>query len=153
MERRRTIPVKLLDGKEYLFSERNKEDSDFAALQDRLRKHNLKLIQDSVTDPEERLVLLAAEMRREYALETVITHIMSSTEHLLQIVFDSFKIANPGIGFNEFRNIYPDNDVKMMGELIIQLEGDLKPSVFTEKKKRKENNHRSFLTKLLYHFS
>jgi hypothetical protein len=152
MEKRRSIPVKLLDGKEYLFSERNKEDSDFAALQDRVRKHNMRLIQDSVTVPEERLTLLAAEMRREYSIQMVLTHIMSSTGELLRVAFDSFKIENPGISFEEFHDIFPADDVEILSNLIIQLEGDQKSKLFSEKKKRK-GLQIPFLTKLQSRFS
>lgn len=137
MEKRRNIPVKLLDGKEYLFSERNKEDSDFEALQDKLRKHTLRLIQESVTNPEERLILLAHELRHEYSIESVITHLMSSTDALLSIAFDSFKIANPGIGFEEFKKIFPMDDLKVLSDLIFQLEGNDKPKVLAEKKKNR----------------
>ena len=152
MEKRRNIPVKLNDGKEYLFSERNKEDSDFAALQDRVRKHNMRLIQDSVTDPEERLTLLAAEMRREYSIQMVLTHIMSDTRELLRIAYDSFKIENKGIDFNDFKELFPIDHIELMGKMLDYLEGDMKPNLYSVKKKRK-GLFRLFHTKLQFHFS
>src|ERR1035441_5798546 len=124
LEKRRTIPVKLLDGKEYLFSERNREDSDFAALQDKLRTHTLRLIQENITNPEERLILLAQEIRRQYTMEAVVMHLMSSTEHLQSMAYDSFKIENGEIDFAGFKKLLPKDSLKMLCDLIIDSEGD-----------------------------
>jgi hypothetical protein len=142
LEKRRNILIKLSDGKEYLFSERNKEDSDFQALQDCLRKHNIRIIQASVTDSEERLVLYMIEMKRQYTLEDTVLYISSSTAELKNVAYNSFKIENPDIPIEEFKKILPEDELNNILNIIYKLEDDeTNTESSSEKKKKKRLFH------------
>lgn len=127
----RTVDIRLADGKFYVFSERFREDIDFSSVTSDLRKLNLKLIQETIADKDERLVLMLAEMKRTYTAEDIGFQILNRTELLQKMSYDSFKIANSGITFEDYLELLPKGELRNICQLINEIEAD-EP----EKKKR-----------------
>lgn len=111
-----------LNGKNYKFSERNLEDSSYAALLSKIRQHRFKFIQENVTDQEDRLAMLMAEMDKVYSNMDVGVYISGSIDEQYKIAYDSFKINNPAILFDEFVKLIPSGELKGIVELIYKLE-------------------------------
>lgn len=122
---RSSIPIKLNDGKEYLFSERNRSDADYYALQELLRKHNYTEIQDCIKDKDNQLTLLLVEQKREYTNKELSIFIASNREIQRRFCYDSFKIQNPGIDFTAFFELINPEDVSRIFKLISELESDI----------------------------
>jgi hypothetical protein len=148
MIKKREIELLLNDGKYYAFSERAKEDSDVSAMESYLRKYNIRIIQESVVDKEERLALIMSEMRRQYSRQEV-THFNTSNTFVLQyFLYNSFKIKNENIIFSEFVKMIPEDKLFEYVETIMKLETSTVVSEDDEKKK-----HLPFLRKLAALFS
>ena len=126
---RSTIPIKLNDGKEYLFSERNREDADYYALQELLRKHNYTEIQDFIKDKDNQLTLLLVEQKREYSNKELSIFISSNQETQRKFCYDSFKLGNKDVDFTGFSALIDSEDVSRIFKLINELESDVSAEV------------------------
>ena len=131
--KRKTVDIKLSDGKLYVFSERNREDIDYSALADELRRINLKIIQDSVTDKDQQLALMLTEMKRVYSPAEISFLLLNKLEHQLKMAYDSFKIANEKTSINRFEELTKGIDLPKVCLLINTIEGNDAEEV--EKKK------------------
>jgi hypothetical protein len=119
---RKTFSYELLDGKEYTFSERNREDVNFLHYQNLIRASRIKFISDNVQDDMDRFALLRLEMDKVYSDVEVGIYIMSNPEEVAKLVYASFKIANPGISFEDFKKLVDEKMIKELNELISELE-------------------------------
>ena len=131
--KRKTVDIKLSDGKLYVFSERNREDIDYSALAEELRRINLKIIQDSVTDKDQQLALMLTEMKRVYSPVEISFLLLNKLEHQLKMAYDSFKIANEKTSINRFEELTKGIDLPKVCLLINSIEGNDSEEV--EKKK------------------
>lgn len=118
---RRSFVYKLLDGKEYEFTERNREDINFMYYQNRLRADRCRFINENITDETDRLALLRLEMEKIYNDVEVGLFIMSSYDEQLKLIYASFKVKN-NISFEEFKNLVDEKIVKDLTELIRDIE-------------------------------
>jgi hypothetical protein len=134
--RRREIGVKLNDGKSYQFSERNRSDSNYGELQERIRKYKVAFIQENIRDKEDRLSMLLAEIGRVYSAPQVAVFVNGNYDEKLRIVYDSFKVRNEGISFEEFRGLMKGVDLEEVKELITGLEEEDEAG----EEKKKEGN-------------
>lgn len=132
---RKIINIKIGE-KEFTFSERNKEDVDFNALQDKLRAQKFKFIQENVKDAETQIALLSMEMKKVYSAQEIGVFFFSNREEKLKMIFDSFKIANPDVKFEDLKKIIPDADVDRITKIINELESE----EVTDKKKAAESD-------------
>ena len=121
MEPRRTIPV-TLKGKEYTFSERNKDDMDFFSMQEKVRKKRFKFIQENVADPDTQTALLMTEINKIYSNSEIGIFISSDRDELKKICFDSFKIENPDVKFEQFLKLLDEGQEQTISKLIFELE-------------------------------
>lgn len=121
MVNRRKMEIQLADGKQYVFSERNKEDHDFAALQDLVRTRRFAFLRKNVEDADQRLALELAEMKRFYGPQDVLSEVLNSPETMLAMAFDSFKLANKE-SFEQFKQLVKPEDIKPIYYSIIELE-------------------------------
>lgn len=119
---RKTFTYTLLDGKEYVFSERNREDINFIYFQNQIRAERCKFIRENILDDTDRLALLRLEMDRIYTDIEVGYYIMSNLEELQKLIYSSFKIKNPQISFDDFKKLVDDKIIRELNELIIDLE-------------------------------
>lgn len=131
--KRKTVDIKLSDGKLYVFSERNREDIDYSALAEELRRINLKIIQDSVTDKDQQLALMLTEMKRVYSPVEISFLLLNKLEHQLKMAYDSFKIANEKTSIKRFEELTKGIDLPKVCLLINSIEGNDSEEV--EKKK------------------
>lgn len=119
---RKTFVHKLLDNKEYVFSERNREDINFIYFQNQIRAERCRFINNNITDDTDRLALLRLEMDKIYSDVEIGLFIMGNPEELLKLVYSSFKVKNPQIPFDEFKKLVDDKLVRELNELIVDLE-------------------------------
>lgn len=133
MIKRREIEIKLADGKKYIFSERNKNDMDFAALQEKVRKAQVNFIQDNIKNGDNQLALLMAEMNKVYSDEQVNLFIYSCPDEIKNILFDSFKIKND-LPIEKFKELIPDEKAREFSDLLLALESDGTPAKGSKKK-------------------
>lgn len=123
MLKRKTIKIKLNDGKFYVFSERNKIDNDYYAIQERLREFKIDFIQNKIKDKDNQLALLIAQMNRIYTTEEIAAYVASNKNEQRLACYNSFKIENKKISFEDFNNkLLSDDDVLNTARLIIELE-------------------------------
>lgn len=118
---RKSITIKVGES-EYIFSERNREDVCLSALQERIRAKKFKFIQENVKDSENQLALLMDEMNKFYSKKEIALYIFSDTEELYKSAFDSFKLGQPMISFEDFKKKIPGKDLMNIVELINKLE-------------------------------
>ncbi|RMD50973.1 hypothetical protein D6827_03105, partial [Candidatus Parcubacteria bacterium] len=109
-------------GNKYLFAERNKEDSDYAAIIERLRKKNIRFIQENIPDKEQQLSLMLAEMRRVYSIEEITQYVSTDKYEWLVSAFNSFKINNPDIDLEEFGKLVDMPKLQEIGKILNELE-------------------------------
>ena len=133
---RRKIQIKLGE-KEYTFSERNKEDVDFNALQDKVRAQKFKFIQENVRDVDNQVALLTLEMRQIYTPEELGQYVFGNKGEQLKMIYDSFKIENPNIKFEEFQQMISAEEINKIACLVNELESDVEA---TDKKKVQKND-------------
>jgi hypothetical protein len=95
LHKRKTLTLTLNNGNDYDFSERNIEDRQeyLFDIQEDLRKKKIVTIQETITDPDDRLALLSGELRRDYS-QGEIYYYQISREYKLKMLFDSFKVLN-----------------------------------------------------------
>jgi hypothetical protein len=118
---RKSITIKVGES-EYIFSERNREDVCFSALQERIRARKFKFIQENVKDSENQLALLMDEMKKFYNKNEIALYIFSDTEELYKSAYDSFKLRQPIISFEEFKKKISEKEIMNIVELINKLE-------------------------------
>ena len=121
---RRAVLIKLTDGKEYKFSERNREDKSLDIYEERLREQRIKFIQRNVLNEDVQLPLMLAEMNKIYTTEQLGRFLSGNKDALKQIAYDSFKIANPDIKYEAFAELLPDDMIKHVNTLISELENE-----------------------------
>jgi len=121
---RKEIKVKLADGKEYLFSERNKEDVDYSVLQDKVRATRFKFLQENIPNEERLLTLLMFESKRVYSESEIRLFLFSNNDELRRFAYDSFKVKNNSIPFEDFKKLLPVEDVPKVIKIINLLETD-----------------------------
>jgi hypothetical protein len=121
---RKTFPYVLADGKEYLFSERNREDVDYFSYQEALREYNMKLIQRIVEDTDERIPMMMSEMNKTYSDLQIGVFINSNNEMKLKLIYNSFKIENPSVTFEQFKELVELSSATELLKLINELERD-----------------------------
>lgn len=145
---RKTIALLLADSKEYVFSERNKSDVDYAHLQDAVREHRMKQLHKTFGDDMDLLLsLLLAEQQRVYSDTEIGIYVFSNKTELQRICYDSWKIANPGVRFEQFLPLLPDDievtieQIKILESAEVNLENELKLYA----KHNKEKSFRSFI--------
>lgn len=142
---RKNFELKLQDGKFYTFSERDRRDKDFSTATAAFVKEKLRIIQESVTERDERLALMMYEMKREHSVEEVSKFVASSTSAMMTLCYDSFKIANPNIPFDDFSKLFSPESVLTTIELIHQVEGEGEKRIASDEKKKAHG----FLRRLL----
>ena len=120
---RKTVVIKLKDGNSYKFSERNREDVDYLRYQDKVRAHRINFIQDNIKNTDSQLALIMVEMNKIYSEQDVNMFIVSNKDEIKSLAFDSFKIYNPLISFEQFCELLPDN-LEGIIQIISKLEED-----------------------------
>lgn len=120
--KRETFQYKLKDGKEYTFSERNKEDVDYSYLYGKIRAYHFKFLQENVTSEEIMLPLLMQEMNKVYSGYEISEYLAMHPEHYQETVYNSFKIANPEVSIDDFKKICDEGTAKLLLEMISKIE-------------------------------
>jgi len=136
MIKRKEIAV-TLGGKPYIFSERNKSDMDFAALQEAVRAQKFSFIQKNVNDADDRLALMMAEMQKIYNNFEIGIYISGNIYETYRQVYNSFKIKNPDITLETFKTICPEAELKTVVEIITNLESTEPGNKQKSEKKKK----------------
>lgn len=120
MERKK-FSYQLSDGKDYYFSERNKEDADIGGLLDKLRAYWFKFIQTNVEDKDERLTLLMHILNKSYTQYDIAEFLNSDISAMKKLVYDSFKVLNQ-IPYEEFDKLLLNDNVRAVSNLIAEIE-------------------------------
>jgi len=106
---RKQFKIKLLDGKEYLFAERNKEDIDFSHLQEEVRISVFERIKQY--EDEKRVAKEMADdlryvnFQKVYSEIEISAFIASHPDEITRLVYVSFKINNPAVTFEAFKKM------------------------------------------------
>lgn len=132
MQLRRSIKIKLKDGNEYSFSERNKEDVDYVKIQDRIRTKKAEWINATYNDEDQRNMLLIAITTMIFPPEVMSYYMMNDMSLLKEIAFDSFKIANKGITIEQFNNLIDSNQILEIHKIINELESESTADIESE---------------------
>lgn len=122
---RKTATYPLLDGKDYIFSERNREDINYTLMQNRYRAARIKEIKSIITDPadiELRDGLIFNEFSKAYDSNEVFRYIEDDPEMKLNLVYSSFKIKNQGVTIEDFRKLVNDSVIQKLLKAINELE-------------------------------
>lgn len=120
---RKTINIKLDDGKEYIFSERNDEDNNYFALQRKTRRAKLRQIQEDVIDKDNQLAMLMREQERSaYSQNDLMEYLFSDVDEMYQMAYDSFKIENSNVTLDEFKKLCSEKKLRDIMKLINELE-------------------------------
>lgn len=131
---RKQLPIKLNDNQEYIFSERNKIDSDYLTYQERVRASKVRFWEANLKDDDRKMVMIMQEARAFYTPIEIQIYVASNEDELLKVGFDSFKINYPKVPFEEFVVLAKDK-IKAITDLIYSLESE---GSDTDKKKEKE---------------
>ena len=141
---RKTATYPLLNGKDYTFSERNREDINYTLLQNRYRAARIKEIKTIISDPadiELRDGLIFNEFSKAYVSDEVFRYIEDDPEMKLELVYASFKIKNPEITLADFKKLVDDAIIQKLLKAINELEQEepaLDDEVIKELKIKKE---------------
>jgi hypothetical protein len=126
--KRREFVLKISD-KNYIFSERNREDSAYSNLQEKVKQQKFRFIQENIKESDDRLALMMAEMDKIYTSTEITLYVAGNREEQTRICYDSFKIKND-LTFEQFKDLMPERELKNTVEMIYKLEsedeGDLK---------------------------
>lgn len=123
---RKTIKLILGDGKSYTFSERYKIDSDYYAIQERLRESKINFIQNNIKDKDDRLALLISQINKVYTPTEIAIYVATNYEEQYKACFNSFKILNEKISFDEFKKLIPISELSRITQVINELEAEVK---------------------------
>lgn len=118
---RKTITIKLKE-QDYIFSERNNEDVDIFSIQEKIRKKKIAFIQENVNE-DNQLPMLIAEMDKFYKDKDIIQYLANDPEEKFKAGFNSFKIVNVGVSFDQFKELAKDKIDEIL-KLIAKLEGE-----------------------------
>lgn len=132
--KRREFVLRISD-KNYIFSERNREDSAYYALQEKVKQKKFRFIQDNIKESDDRLALMMAEMDKIYSPAEISMFIFSDKEEQFRIAYDSFKIKND-ITFEEFCKLMPERELKATVEMVFKLESEDTDAVKKKTEKR-----------------
>jgi len=117
---RREFPETLSDGKEYTFAERNFEDVDIAALHERTRKAMARFAREHFD--KENLFAHEMQILRITPTDQEMGSYLGTTKEIKRSCYDSFKISNEKISFEEFDKLLPDKNVNDVMDKIIEIE-------------------------------
>lgn len=118
---RKTATMVLNDGREYVFSERNREDVNLTSLQNKYRASRIKQIKEihsAKEDLELRDALIFQEWGRMYAESEVWKYVVDDADEKLKLVYASFKINNPAIDLDSFKKLV---DNRLVDKLLIAI--------------------------------
>ncbi|RJP64401.1 MAG: hypothetical protein C4539_14575 [Ignavibacteriales bacterium] len=118
---RKSITYKIGES-EYIFSERNREDVCLSSLQERVRAQKFKFIQDNVKDGDHQLALLMDEMKKFYSGREIVLYVFSNQDEMYKAAYDSFKLKQPNISFEDFKKKIPEKEIMNIVELVNKLE-------------------------------
>ena len=141
---RKTAPYPLKDNKTYIFSERNREDVNYTALQNKYREHRINELRRLFPNPidlELRDGLIYNEFGKMYVQSEVLAFVEDDAESRLHLVYSSFKVKNPQISLEQFKTLVDDTLIVKLLKCIIELEQDdpaLDDEVCRELKIKKE---------------
>lgn len=130
---RKTIKITITGG-EFIFSERNKKDIDYSRLHKKMMEQRFKFIQENIKDPELQTAMLMSEIEKVYSPQQISVFILSSKEEQFIMAYDSFKIANASIDYEQFKKLIVDDELGKVINMIYVLEGE------TVEEKNKEFN-------------
>lgn len=119
---RKEFSYQLLDGKDYIFSERNVADISLDGLTNKLRKKQTKFIQENIIDKEDRFSLLMLEMQAVYSPAQISAFISDDIDIQKELIYSSFKIKNGSISFDEFQKLVDNRIIKELIKLVNELE-------------------------------
>jgi hypothetical protein len=124
MKDRLEIELTLNDGNTYIFPERNREDVllDYWDFCNDLKKQNLKLIDETEKNPDDRLALKMHELDKVYYAEVAINLYKYSRDYKLKSLFESFKLANQKIDYDGFIELFPAGKETEYYEILLELE-------------------------------
>lgn len=122
MNNRRTLLVVLNDGESYTLSERDKRDCDFAFYQDRMKRAQLRVIQDAVPDREMQLSLLLAEMKRIYNAEELAAWAKGDMGLQYEAVLNSLRVKHPDMVMERLHLLVRDDEVNFLTHKLNLLE-------------------------------
>jgi hypothetical protein len=120
--KRREFVLKIGD-KNYIFSERNREDSAYSSLQEKVKQQKFRFIQENIKESDDRLALMMAEMDKIYSSGEITLFIAGSMEEQQRICYDSFKIKND-MSFDDFKKLMPERELKGTVEMIYKIESE-----------------------------
>ena len=126
----------LINGKKYLFFERNKEDSDYVAMSDRYRAQNLEFIQEHTENEDDRGMLLMKEMDKEYTVEKISLFLYTNSKQIKRQLWDSFKLnpnMNGDMDEDKFYELIKGQE-SVLFELLLKLENKLSLDKVEKKK-------------------
>lgn len=119
---RRNFSFRLIDGKDYLFSERNIEDISIEGLQEKIRAKKTKFINQNVPDRDDRFGLLMNEMQTVYNQQQVNLFLSEDFQIQKELVYSSFKVKNPEISFSDFEKLVDAGTIRQLQKLINEIE-------------------------------
>lgn len=131
---RKTAIFFLNDGKEYAFSERNREDINFTELQNKYRAFKVKQIYKLMSElgnEELRDALILEEWRKQYSPQEVMVFVNDDADERLKLAFASFRIANPEINIETFKTLIDESILSKILKGIDLIEQD-DPALDTE---------------------
>lgn len=125
---RRTFVFVLNDGKEYTFAERNREDINYTAMQNKFRKMRINNLYDiysertSPSDIEMRDALIFQESGRLYDEREVWIAVMDDYEERSKLAYASFKIINSEVDFDGFKKLIDSLLLNKLLKMIVEIE-------------------------------
>jgi len=122
---RKTAIYPLLDGKDYTFSERNREDINYTQLQNKYRASRIKAIKETHSSKDEQefaQYLIIQEWGRVYYDQEVWKFILDDPEERKRLVYASFKIANADVTFDDFKKLVDEKTVDALIKAVAELE-------------------------------
>ncbi len=124
---RKTAIYPLLDGNTYTFSERNREDVNFTALQNKYRAsriNQIKQVHNAKEESEFAQYLIIQEWGRVYYEQEVWKFVLDDPDERKKLVYASFKVANPDITYENFEKLVDAKLVDKLIKAIAELEQD-----------------------------
>lgn len=104
---RKTFTYPLLDNNTYEFAERNREDLEFAHLQNEVRKGKMIFAKEVIRPMSEDLfdAAIMSHLNAVYSAQEIWLYIESNAEEIFKLVYASFKIKNEKISFEDFKKL------------------------------------------------
>jgi len=111
---RKTFPFTLSDNKEYLFSERNKKDMDYATLQTKARSAMIKFIKENITNEDKQDGYIYQELLRVYTDKELNAYVTLTIDDKIKALYDSFTVENNDVNLDGFKAILNLDEVDRM---------------------------------------